>query len=325
VLEFFRRNLFLNVLLIVPYLIFIRLATLIYPTPNIYEYTGSSILVGSIYELLANPFVQSSTALILVFIQVLLINNICIKHRLASETTLLAGIAYIVLVSLSSPLLALSPIYFANLFMLLAISHAFDTYKNTKAVGNIFATGFFIAVAAIFHPPFIVFVLWGFIALITLHSFKWKEKLQYFSGIGVAFYLLYGFVYFFYNGLTSTISNFYAQLGLFQFQNVGPEEWITIALYCFIFIIVFFSYNSYGQKTRVEVQKKIDILFWYMVFCIPAVVFSQLLHIRSLLIIAPVISILIGINLTRIKNKTAVEIVHIIIIGAIIYTHFFMP
>lgn len=308
----------------IPYIILVRLTSLIDTSSNFYDYTGSSILVGKIYDFFSIPVIQSIMAIVFIFIQAVLINNISIRNRLATEASLFAGIAYVILVSLSTPLLIFSPIHIANLFLLLAISNAFDTYKNTDAVGNIFATGFFISVAAIFHPPFIIFVFWGFIALMILHSFKWREKVQFFSGVGVAIYLLYGFIYYFTDGLNSAMANFYSQLGLFHFKPIEQEDWISIVLYGFIFLIVFFSFNNYGQKKRVEVQKKIDILFWYMMFCVPTIILTQNININSLLIIAPALSILLGINMTLLKNKMVIEIIHIIILGFIVYTQYFL-
>lgn len=308
----------------IPYIFLIRLGSLINASSNHYEYGGSSILAGKIYEFISHPIIQSLAAILLIFSQAVIINNISIKNRLASETSLFAGVAYILLVSVTTPLMILEPIHFANLFLLMAISNAFDTYKNTDAIGNIFATGFFISMAAIFHPPFIVFVFWGFIALIILHSFKWKEKIQYFSGVGVAIYLLYGFIYYFTDGLEAAMTNFYKLFGLFSYKPVDLEGWISISVYSLIFLIVFFSFNNYGQKKRVEVQKKIDVLFWYMVFCIPTIVLTQNININSLLIIAPAMAILIGINMTQMKNKMMMEIIHILILGVIVFTHFFL-
>jgi hypothetical protein len=298
--------------------------TLIYPSSTFYEYTGDSILVNGLYGLLSSPVLQSIFAIVLVFIQTTLINNISIVNRLSNEASLFAGIVYIVITSLTTALLGLSPILFANLLLLFAILNVFNTYKNTNAVGNIFGTGFFVSVSAIFYPPFIIFVLWGFIALIILHSFKWREKLQYFSGVGTAIYLLYGIVFYFNNGIGKAMSSFYSQVGFFRFKTMDLESWLVVVTYALLFILAFFSYNRYGQKKRVEVQKKIDILFWYMAFCIPAILISKNVTLTSILIIAPALSMLLGINMSQSRSKLTLELIHVAFLGIMVYSHYFL-
>lgn len=323
-IEIFRRNLFINTLLVIPYLLLIRLVTLINPSFAYHDYKGSSILVSYLYEWLSMPIIQVIISIILILIQALMINSIGIKNRLAGEATLFGGIVFIILVSLSPSILSLTHIHFAILFMLLAMQNIFNTYKNSDAVGNIFASGFFISVAAIFHPPFIVFVLWGFISLMIIHSFKMKEKLQYFAGVGVAIYLLYGFVFYFSDGLKLAMSNFYKQLGTFHFSALSSESIIAISVYGMLFMIVFFSYNKYGLKKRVEVQKKIDIIFWYMIFCVPAIILTQNISLASLVIIAPAISLLLNLNMSQTNNKLMLEMIHLLFLGIIVYTQYFL-
>jgi hypothetical protein len=160
--------------------------------------------------------------------------------------------------------------------------------------------------------------------LIILHSFKWREKLQYFSGVGTAIYLLYGIVYYFSDGWGTAMGNFYNKLGFIRFKTMDLESWIVVVIYALLFIFTFFSFNSYGQKKRVEVQKKIDVLFWYMAFCIPTILFSKNVTITSILIIAPALSMLLGINMSQSKNKLALELIHVAFLGIMVYSHYFL-
>ncbi len=180
-LEIFRKNLFINSLLLLPYIILVRLATLFYPQKYQVQETSNEILKG-LYSFIDFPVLQSIIAILLIFIHAIIINHTFIKHRLSREITLLPGLIYVVFVTVVTDFTVLHPALLGNTFIIFALMNLFKTYKLPNAAACIFNAGFYISVASLFYTPYVFMVFFGIIILLILRSFKLLEKLQYFLG-----------------------------------------------------------------------------------------------------------------------------------------------
>ena len=321
-IEFFRKNLFLNSLLLLPYTALIRIKSII--DPQVYtfkEYDSSfTILFYKIFE--NKPLYQAIFAIVLIFLHAVLINRMVIKSRITRELTLFPGLFYIILCTIIPEFLILSPILIANTFLLFGIQNLFAVYKKPRASTYIFSTGFWISIAALFYFPFATFLIIGYIGIFILRSFKVKERFQYLISVLVPL-----FWFLTYHLLSGTLSNFMKELAdnfhlnhLFSNLNTG-NILIYLCLGISLLILVL-SYNQFTIKKSIQVQKKIDIIYWILLATIPGLFLFHSINLDHLIILGVPSSIAIAMLFIRLKNALYGELIHLLLLIFIFAKHF---
>ena len=321
-LDFFKRNLFLNSLMLLPYTILVRIESLMHADQPTYA-SDLSPLIAWVNELIPSVLFQNILACLLIFLQAVYINRVVVKHRMSSPITLWPGLVYILLCSIIPQFTYLSAVLLANTFILAAFSDIFKMYKRPFAVKYIFNSGVFISVAAMIYPPYIAYLLAGFIGLAIIRSFKTKEMLQYLSGVLVPFMLYGSWTY--YRGI------FQEKMGALVDSKFGfpsdiiPKDthgYIFLGIIVFIILITIFSYSSYSMKKSIQVQKKIDILFWMIASALIALLINNNLTADHLLMLAIPLGILLNMNLLKINSDILPELLHLSILILIGVLHF---
>jgi Family of unknown function (DUF6427) len=305
-----------------PYIFILRLNTLLNPI-DYQTHKAESILMDMLYKTIPNPLMQNIIANLLIFIQVLLINQIFIKNRISKEITLFAGLLYILFISIISENNLLSPILIANTFIILAVANLLNTYKLPNATVHIFNTGFFIGVASAIYTPYFTFILFGIIALLLLRSFRILEKLQFFIGLSLPYFFLFTYKYWF--NIKFADLDFVKEI-FFRLPTLSGDNLLVFYIsVAFLFLCIGFAilnYPSFTSKKSIQSQKKIDIIYWFMFFTlISFFIFktSGSLHLISLVL---PLSLLMGIYLSDSKRIIFNELVHIFIVALIFITQF---
>ncbi len=320
-LSLFRQNLFFNSLLLLPYTIIIRIHSLIHPE----SYLSTEIegwFNFTLFSWLKNvPLLQSIVAILLIFLQAVTINYIVNRHRLSLRPNLFPGVFYILLVSISKESLYLNPVLFANIFFLLAVVNLFKTYRIAHVSTSIFNSAFFIAIASLFYLPALLYLLPCFIALFMLRSFRVKERLQYILGAVTAIYLAFC-AFFFYGLHTSFQSYFSKNLTLPSVSDIYLQALIPLGLIALALIVVTVNYYSLRKKKSIQSQRKIDILYWFLLFSPLMLLLWHRIDSFGLLLVSMPLSILIGMILFRMKNQVVAELIHFIALAVIVVTHF---
>jgi hypothetical protein len=153
VLEFFRKNLFINSLLLLPFCLLIRIKGVIKPIPYNFVSERESSIFNNLMELVSSNWVQGLLASLIVYMQALIINRLCIKHRIAKEMTLIPGLVYITISAVIPDLLSLSPMLIGSTFIIIAVHLLFNTYNSVAAASDIFSAGFLIGLARLKKCP----------------------------------------------------------------------------------------------------------------------------------------------------------------------------
>jgi len=79
-----------------------------------------NLLQRLVFNNISDALIQNIVANLLIFVHVLLINYICIKHKLSREITLFSGLFYVLFVSLLPDNMVLSNALIANTFIIIA-------------------------------------------------------------------------------------------------------------------------------------------------------------------------------------------------------------
>ena len=274
-----------------------------------------TFLTAAAFDYVVNPLVQNIFAGLLIFIQALIINYIFNQHKLSRESSLFSGVFYVLFVSLIPGASGLTPVLIANTFMLIALMYILNTYKNIQATSQIFNAGFMIAVASFFYIPYAVFILFGIVALLQLRSFKLVEKLQFLTGVITPYFLIFTLKYWY--NLPFIEVRFLGDI-FFRLPEISMEqpliEYIAIGVMLLAAMAGVAFYGTVVAKKAVQIKKKIEILYWFMVFCMTAYLIFNTELTEHLLSLAIPVSLLTGILSTESKNKIFFELMHLLLI-----------
>lgn len=318
----FRNNLFVNSLLLLPYTILLRSHTLWQPEAYV-PLESDTYIVKQFFGMFSHPLGQSIFAIVLIFLQAAAINRLNNKNRLSRQLTLLAGLGYIIMTSFLPEYLVLSPALLANTFIIWALTALFDIYKNPYTAIQLFNAGLAIGLALLFVPGLSVMILFGIISIITLKAFNLRDALQNIVGFGVVLYLIYSVLFLIDADITK---DWELYLFSFQFELFGSiKSYLRVFLLVAVLIATtIIGYNGSMIKKTIEVQKKIDLLYWFLFLSFFTVLLSKELSFQLLVTMFVPASILVNTTFVRIKSHAAAEMLHLGAVAGLVGLHYFL-
>ena len=318
----FRNNDVINFVLLLPYAIFLRIYSFIYPaTYSVSE--GDTIVSKWLFSSISSPLFQSILAVLIVYAQALIINILTNNHRLHRLPTALAGMIYILLVSSIKEFQLLSPALIGMTFILLATFNVFKTYKQVKASPSIFNATFNCALATVIYPPYFILIFAFFIGFLMMRNFSFKERVQFLIGFGVLFWIL-GSILFYFNILNWSFLDNMRPPGLFNKSTFTQDHiWISLGLTAALILTVLINYYNYMKKKVIDIRKKIDFFYWILLCSFLSLIFYPDLQHQHFLFPAASLAIFLSMSLLILKNKMLAEMLHLISIAAIMYFQFF--
>lgn len=326
-LTLFRTNQLLFSVLLLFYVGILHIG--VFVNPIAWQPAGFGILSQWVYEAIGTTgTLPSIVAMVLLFIQGAAINVTMANHRLADTVTLFPGLFYILISSALPEFLHLSPLLMANTFLLIAISELLKVYKNPSCANNIFNVGFWVAVASLFYPSYLIFIIFGLMGLNSLRAYSFREWLMLLSG-GLVPYILMGAYTFWIDQLNIFWNlQFFQNFAFLDFQaQPAPDVYFKIAFVDLFLLVAVFSYSLYVFKKVMQVQKKIGILYWALFWSGTTLLFQANIQLDHMLIMAIPLGMMISLNFQSLSNRWA-EALHLLIVAVILffqYQEFLLP
>jgi len=322
VIEIFRTNQFFATLLLIPYTFLIRVQSLIYPSSYALQDFDSPFSKALFTTWLSSPVLQSVLACVVVFLVANFINRHIIQNRLSKYQSLIPGLFFVLITAGMPGGMICSPAMLSCFFILLGLLSINRIYKTTDAAIRIFNTGLYFSFATLLYPANSILWVMAVIAILILRSFKVSEILILISGLVIPLFLCG--TYYYWNGDLSIIWEYFqfgnGILGVFLIMDLMSISYLVaigiVVLYCIL------RYNNYTMKNAIQVQKKVDIVYWLMLFCLLSMFFSDGLSATHLVILAIPFAIFIGLSFEKMKSSLLAEVLHIGIIVAILVGHF---
>lgn len=321
-IELFKNNQFFITLLMIPYTFLIRINSWINPKAYAVQEYDTPFAAYIFNEVIPSPIWQSLLACFLVFLTANFLNRLVIQNRMSKAQTLLPGLFYILITAGMPSGMILSPAMISVCFIVLSLLNLFRTYKNKESAVHIFNAGFYTGIATLIYPASLFLWFFCFIALLNLRSFKVSEIIISLSGLLVPFLLLgtyyywndeYGLIYNYFQldkGIIGVFSQFSLETGLYL---------LSIAI---IVVYTILRYNTYTMKTAIQVQKKVDIMYWLMLFSLLMLFFTNGISATHFTILAIPFAFFIGVSYEKIKNGMVAELLHVGIIVAVLFSQF---
>jgi len=322
VISIFKKNDVLNILLLLPYAILLRIYSL--ARPQAYVPTeADSVLSTWIFNAIPYPLLQSIIAILLVFGQAITINVLINNHRLYKYPNTLAGMIYILLVSCIPQLQVLSPALIGATFIIISTFHLFNTYKLNAATTQIFNAALTACLAAFIYPPYALLIIAIFIGLSTMRNFSLIERLQFLIGY-VSIVWIITALYFYLNQLSTDVFRFLNFPGVFKnFSYQLSAENISALGYVLLVVISLLNYYNYVKKKGIDARKKISFFYWVMVCALCAIFFYAGLDLQHFIYIAIPLAFFLSMSILLVKYVFVLEVIHLCLLVGILYFHFY--
>ena len=170
-------------------------------------------------------------------------------------------------------------------------------------------------------PNYIVLVLVGVIGLFVLRSMKMNEVFQMLSGILLVF-ILYCSILFLLDIEAIPELVKVSIIPRLVFFDIRGESFYKMAIIFAVSIFTVLSYGKYTLKKSIQTQKKIDILYWFMMASLFMLfLFSEINANQVLLLFIP-LAILLNTNFLNIKSILVQEVIHVILLALLIALNF---
>ncbi|MBA3649747.1 MAG: hypothetical protein H0W62_14595 [Chitinophagales bacterium] len=316
------------IFLLLVYTIFFRLI-LFKETVHLQPEQESEMMTGFLYETLNQLLVNRAwlfhiTAIMVTFLQALYFNYIVNYYRILSKPSYLPALSYILISSLFSEFLYLTPALLANLFLLLAFSKMFSSYKKENALSIIFDAAFYISIASLIFFPYLVFIFFIIIPILIYRPFNLRELIIPFVGLLIPYYFL-GVYFFWENRLNEFLHSL--MISELRFSPDVLEKSIRILTESIpvLFVMVWSALFIQANLFKMVVQVRIYLMLFIIFFLIG--IFSLAIHFNGeidhfIWIIIPA-GIAFALFFTEYKKRIVPEILHLFLILAILFFQYY--
>ncbi|MFN8320292.1 MAG: DUF6427 family protein [Saprospiraceae bacterium] len=322
-ISLFRRNIFINSILLLPYLVLIRIKSLVEPvSATLDDYDG--LLVRTIYQAIGDQALsQNIFAILILFLDALLINRLVIKSHIGKENNLVSGMLFVLLVSVLTQNLILSPEMLASPFVILSITGIFNSYNNLKSADDIYLSGFYMSLASLMYAPLLLMLPFTYIGFMIMRSFTGLERTQHLAGWLTPYFLLFVTEYYIGNPISWHFIAFRQGFGLFGVlaKEIGISGLLVLIGLFVVVLWVLANFGNYMGKKVIAAQKRIGILYWFMLFTGLIAVTQQHVDHNLLILLAIPVSIFATFSLLDMKNRIWPELIHLFIILLLVIIH----
>lgn len=275
---------------------------------------ATNSIFGDVFQLSGfSKVIKFSISLVLILIQAYLVNDLVIKHKLSRALSTVPGAVFILFAAWVMTTQIYHPILIANTFFILSLNSLFKIYKKHQPIVHIFNSGLWLALAACFYTPYLLYLIVLFLGLLSLRNINIREALQMLIGLLTPLFLMG--TAFFYFDMTARFSPFAQNIvGVpdFSFDNLMTLA-RPILLILLILLSIFFN-SEIKKKKKFDAIKKIELAYWTFLIAIFTVFFGNPIHEMHLLMVSVPIGICYGLVLESSSNKILKEFMFLLAI-----------
>jgi hypothetical protein len=222
----------------------------------------------------------------LLLVEAFIWNSFINRNTLLKQSSYFPAFFLILLSSCRISLISFYPALLASFFLVLALRRIAASYKKESALSNVFDAGLFIGIATLFYPPLVIYILFLWIAILTMRSLIWREWVAAMIGfiLPFAFTITSGYLFFnngtaWYNKIVSLSANYR------KHWSFTWEEWLLLLTISGIGIASTWLFINKIADNVVKAQKVWALMIWFGLFAVVSIVISPQRDARSMIIL----------------------------------------
>lgn len=263
------------------------------------------------------------SALTLIIIQAIHLNNIINKHEVLYKSSLLPGLFFILLSCAIPQFISFHPLIIVNSILIFILDKIFRLYKNETPLALDFDICVLLSVATLFYFPAIIFILIYAIGLIILRPFSWRDWIVGLMGFltPVFFVILYFF-------LTERLNEFGEMVfrneitRQFNIKNAIPPGYpFTVVLVSIVSLLSILKLRGSFYKNVAKTRNYQQIILFFLVVSLLFLIFTPSAALYRFSILAIPLSVVIAYYFLAAKKMWISESLFYIFIILIIYNY----
>ena len=258
-----------------------------------------------------HPMLAAVLTAVLIGIQGLQASTLANRHRYTRSLSQLAGLGVVLVWGLVPGARVLHPLLLANTFLLFALLAISTTYKNPYPQLALFNCGAWVAVASLFVPGYLLFLLVFLVAAGVLNRTGLAALLRLLVGVLVIYFLLGTLAY-----ATETFPAM-ARSILPRFNlatsSVAPLLWVPIIVLGLLTALCTLYSGRIVQFINIEGSKGVSILYYLLLMSGPMVLFVGGFTAANLALLIVPLGILTGLVLNSLEGKVP-ELLHLLLL-----------
>jgi len=283
---------------------------------------STSIYYRVIHFLEGMPFILQLASIVLIIVQAMMVNNLVMNNELIATRTHVPALVYITLMSCTPELLTFHPGLIGNIFIILMLGRLFDTYRTERDFTKIFDAGLFLGLASTVYFPYAWILIFGWISLLILRSFSWRDWVIYAAGATVPYLFIWTYYYAF-NDLSNLIPHFTLLASKRAYHDVGIQYSYFPVMIVFVGLL-FFSARTVFTEWRIgaiKVKKLLTILLVFSVVSTVFPIFTSGLNITGFTALAIPLCIYLSNHFVNSKRQIVTEASFLLLLISIVYLH----
>jgi len=311
----------INLLLLVAYAVFMRLAIFInLPSGLNFEvlepYTKLFINIpNDAISAGANVFF----ATVIVLVQALIFNRIINNHGLMARPSYLPALLYITGTSLFMQFLVISSPLICNFLIILIIDKFLKLSKTTNAMSIMYDVGMLIAIGTLVYFPFIMLLLMLWLSLLMYRPFNWREWV---SGI-IGFLTIFTFVavFYYWNDSTDRFFDIWKPLTNKFPSNlqINYNDYLVLIPVAIIMILAAVQLRDNFFRSFISTRKAFQMLFFMFVVSMLSFYTKSGVSVAHFLLCVPPGTVLLSYYFSNAKKRWFYETLFAILIICIQY------
>ena len=286
-----------------------------------YEGEGKNILFYPIHNLLKDFAVANVfTSLILVLVLGFLVQQINRQYYIIHERNKLPALIFVIMAGGLTGIHTLHPVYFACIFLALAIYRLFSVLDQAKPYSASFDSGFMLGIGSLFYFNLLI-LLPAFLTSIGIlgHNKNWRVFVVQFIGVLLPFIFALSFGVF--------TDQFFEIIKIFEQNIITPNNHLKINLFLQIYLgylILLIIIGSiiiiqHYDKKKISSRKFFSVFFLIFVFSIAGLIFVPPASQEMLIIIFIPVSYLISDLLTGFKSRFWSELIFLLLLAIVVF------
>jgi hypothetical protein len=271
------------------------------------------------------PYLFYTLQILIVFLTASQVAALVNIHKLCQQNTLIPGVFFLLLSHLSLSEIGESPMQFALLFMVLAVRALLVQDSNKANPFSVFNIGFFLAISGLFYTPFFFLLPLFYIAFLILQPLGPRQFVQVLLGYLTPVFFQGVVSFSFGEEPAKGITNIWEAMAISNtLPNWNWHYFIVLGLYLLLLMAVIFFRGKLYYKRNVIVKRKINATYFLLFAGMVGLIFQKEPKWESLVVITPFLSMLLSMWLASSKNKLLSELVHVLILGTLLFLHYFL-
>jgi hypothetical protein len=243
------------------------------------------------------------------------------EFGLISKNTFLPAFFYVLLMSCHTAFLKFHPYLISNIFLMLLLRKIFYANGKDDSLKDVFATGLFTALAALFAFKLAVLILFVFFFLVVLRIISLRYWLAMVTGF-VTVLLYVASYYFFTDQLVLKWHNFveFISNSLFKhhWQHFKFTDYFLFVSLLFMLVVALFSELTSITEKIISIRRLEILLFWFFIGCVVSFfIYTDQFFIDLTLLFLPA-TIFLSLYMSSLKKTFFAEMLLLIVIAGIV-------